>query len=53
MNVGQGDRVASLACIDLAKNSGNPGANGNGARANGGGADAPATPRRRNRRSGS
>jgi DNA gyrase subunit A len=53
MNVGQGDRVASLACIDLAKNSGNPGANGNGARANGGSTDAPAAPRRRNRRSGS
>jgi DNA gyrase subunit A len=49
MNVGQGDRVASLACIDLAKNSGNPGANGNGARANGGSTDAPAAPRRRRR----
>jgi len=39
MNVGRGDRVASLACIDLGKNSGNPAANGtatNGASTNGG-----------------
>jgi DNA gyrase subunit A len=38
MKVGPGDRVASLACIDLSKNSGNPAQNsaaGNGASANG------------------
>jgi hypothetical protein len=38
MNIGPGDRLASLACIDLSKNSGTPaqnGLNGNGTRANG------------------
>jgi DNA gyrase subunit A len=47
MNVGQGDRVASLACIDLTKGAGNPTTqpNGNGTRANGG----PSRPSRRRR----
>jgi DNA gyrase subunit A len=47
MNVGQGDRLASLACIDLTKGAGNPATqpNGNGARANG--RSATRRPRRR------
>ena len=50
MNVGRGDRVASLACIDLSKNSGNPAANGNGARANGSGPGRSGGARRARRR---